>query len=263
MNKRILFVLCSILILMLACSLPSVNSGGGGEEENGSDDGGGILLGKDEPNPIPVSFNEGLASLDSYHLSLTVNSTGPGTNDSSSFALDSERSKDSDSSYSHINNVSTSEESPDPSSSDNYIYRIGNDRCSGSDSQGWDWQSSTDAERELQEVANRLIGFTPLIEDPEFVGQEEVNGIPTNHFSFSVSGLGARSGAEVRVNEGDYWLAEDGQYLVKYSLVLEMSLEEDAQISREEISLELDDINQPVSVSFPQGCIDASLEPEE
>jgi len=262
MHKKILIVLCSIVILMLACSLSAIKTGSDGKEE-GSDDGGGILLGKDEPNPIPVSFNEGLASLDSYHLKLTVNSTGPGANDSSSFTLESKRSKASDSSYSHISNMSTSEESPDPSSSDNYIYRIGNDRCAGSDSQGWDWQSSTDAERELQEVANRLIGFTPLIENPKFVGQEEVNGIPTDRVSFSVSGIGARSGAEVRVNEGNYWLAKDGQYLVKYSLVLEMSLEENAQISREEILLEMNNINQPVSISFPQGCIDASLQPEE
>lgn len=262
MKKKVLVLLAAVLVIMLACSLPSINTDREGSEE-GSDDGGGILLGKDEPNPVPVSFNEGLASLDSYWLTFQINTIGPDPGTSSSYTVESERSKDSDSSSTYINNLSSSEDGSDYSSSDSYIYRIGNDRCSGSDAEGWDWQSSTDAERELQELVNRLIGFTPLIEDPEFVGEEEINGIPSNHFSFSVAGLGARSGAEVRVNEGDYWLAVDGQYLVKYSLVIEMSMESDSEISRIETYLEMNEINQPVSISFPQGCIDASLEPEE
>ena len=263
MNKKVLVLLSVLLVIMLACSLPSIKTGGDGEEEGGSGDGGGILLGKDEPNPVPISFNEGLASLNSYWLTFQINTIGPDPETSSNYTVESERSKDSDSSSTYINNLSFSEDGSDYSSSDNYIYRIGNDRCSGSDAEGWDWQSSTDAERELQELTNRLIGFTPLIENPKFVGEEEINGIPSNHFSFSVSGLGARSGAEVRANEGDYWLAVDGQYLVKYSLVIEMSMESDEEISRIEIYLEMNEINQPVSVTFPQGCIDASLEPEE
>ncbi len=121
MNKRILFVLCSILILMLACSLPSVNTGGGGEEENGSDDGGGILLGKDEPNPIPVSFNEGLASLDSYSLTFEINTLGPEPGTSSSYTVESERSKESDSSLMYITSTSSSEDDSENSSSDNYM----------------------------------------------------------------------------------------------------------------------------------------------
>ena len=116
----------------------------------------------------------------------------------------------------------------------------------------------TPAEAEMQGLFTSMIGLTPLIEDPVFVAPETVNGIATNHFTFQVSGLGASSGAVVNINQGDYWLAIDGQYIVKYVLIVETSLAADSQIIHEEISIELTQINQPVNIAFPQGCLDAS-----
>ena len=110
----------------------------------------------------------------------------------------------------------------------------------------------------MQRLVTSMIGMTPVIDNPAFVAAETVNGIPTNHFSFQVSGLGAASGAVVNTNQGDYWLATDGQYIVKYILVIETSTSE-AEVYHEEFSIVMDQVNQPVTISFPQGCLDASL----
>jgi hypothetical protein len=91
------------------------------------------------------------------------------------------------------------------------------------------------------------------------VAAETVNGISTNHFTFHVSGLGATSGTVVNINQGDYWLAVDGQYIVKYTLIIETSMAADAEVLHEEISIKMNQINQPISIAFPQRCLDASL----
>lgn len=115
----------------------------------------------------------------------------------------------------------------------------------------------------MQGLITSMFGLTPLIDTPHFVAAETVNGIPTNHFTFQVSGLGASSGAVVNLNQGDYWLAIDGQYIVKYILVVETSMEADFEVLHEEISIEMTQVNQPVSITFPQGCLDASQETPE
>ena len=86
-----------------------------------------------------------------------------------------------------------------------------------------------------------------------------MNGIPSNHFTFKVSGLGVSSGAQVNANQGDYWLAVDGQFIVKYNLVLETSTDPLTDVLHEEISIDLTQVNQPIDISFPQACLDASL----
>jgi hypothetical protein len=153
-----------------------------------------------------------------------------------------------------------SPEGEGPESSDTTMYDIGNDQCSGNDLDGWEWSSVTPAEAEMQGLVSSMIGMTPVIDDPVFVGTETVNSVPTNHFSFQVSGLGSSSGAAVNINQGDYWLATDGQYIVKYLLILEMSTSAD-EVMHQEVSIELTDINQPVSIAFPQGCLDMAPTP--
>jgi hypothetical protein len=62
----------------------------------------------------------------------------------------------------------------------------------------------------------------------------------------------------VNINRGDYWLAVDGRYIVKYTLVIETSQAADAEVLHEEVSIEMNQINQAVSIAFPQGCQQAS-----
>lgn len=251
MRSRTIFIVSLLVMLMLACSLTTNTDGnppdqGAVEDENTT------------PDPVPVSLNDGLASLNSYEMTVRFNSVGPDPAQSSTISIQRQRSNDTNASSTSINTISTSADEGDPAITDTYIYQIGNDQCSGSDTDGWSWTSSTPAEAEMQGLIASMIGLTPLIDDPVFVTAETVTGVPTNHFTFQVSGLGASSGAVVNINQGDYWLAVDGHYIVKYTLIVETSTAPDTEVLHEEISIEMNQINQPVSIAFPQGCLDAS-----
>jgi len=254
MKTRIFPALTLLLLLMLACSLsgrPSSNSGAGSTEQP-------IAQATGTPTPLPdpnpVSINNGLASLNSYQMTVTYTSTGPDPAQSSKTDIESQRSSDSDASVTHFT-MTAVKPGEKPQVSDTITYRIGNDQCSGSDADGWEWASFSPTEAEMQGLITNMIGLTPIIDDPVFVAAETVNGVPANHFNFKVSGLGDSSGSVVNINQGDYWLAVDGQYIVKYLLVLEMSAAPNSQVMHQEISIDLNDINGPVSIAFPEGCL--------
>ena len=133
------------------------------------------------------------------------------------------------------NSVKTGEEAQ--AASETELYRIGNDQCS-SQSGEWSWTSMAANQAEMMDLIMNMIDFTPVIDDPTFVAEEVINGVPSNHFSFSVTGLGIESGAEVTINQGDYWLAVDGQYIIKYSLVLETVMDPQTNIIHMEISID-------------------------
>jgi hypothetical protein len=251
MKNRTIYILPLLLMIMIACSL-GTNTGANPTEE--------AQVVSTPPDPVPVNLNDGLASLNSYEMTIIINSVGPDPAQSSTTNIESRHSSDADASYTNINSTSISANGGDPEVTDTTTYQIGNDQCSGN-AEEWSWTSSTPAEAEMQGLITRMIGLTPLIDNPVFVGAETVNGIPTNHFNFEVDGLGASSGAVVNINQGDYWLAADGQYIVKYDLVLEMSMAANSEVLHDEISIELDQVNQPVSIAFPQGCLDVAPTP--
>jgi hypothetical protein len=253
MKSRMMILASLVVLLMIACSL-SGNTGGNSPSQEPT---------KEEtptstPNPVPVSLNEGLASLNSYEMTAAFNSVGPDPVQSSTTSMERQRSNDTNASSTSIHSEVVGAEGGDPEISDTSIYQIGNDQCSGSDADEWTWTTSTPAEAEMQGLVTGMIGLTPLIDAPVFVAAETVNGIPANHFTFQVPGLGASSGAVVNINQGDYWLAIDGQYIVKYILIVETSMAADAKVLHEEISIDVDQINQPVNIAFPQSCLDAS-----
>ena len=259
MYKRMLIFLSLLVVIMLACTLgssptsPTSQAPTGGVPQGGN---GNRPVGT--PSADPVSINEGLASLNSYQMTILFNSTGPDPSQSSATTLVVQKSKDTDASYTHYTISTVKKGGGDPSNTDTNIYRIGNDQCSGSED-NWSWSTMAPNQAEMLDITRNMLGLTPLIDTPTFVAQETVNGIPANHFSFTVTGLGVDSGAEVTANQGDYWLAVDGQYIVKYSLVLGTSMDPQTNILHEEISIELTQINQPINIAFPQGCLDASL----
>ena len=251
MKSRTIMLVSLLVMLMMACSLTS-NTGGKPTTQAPSQNE------NNPPDPVPVSLNDGLASLNSYEMTVIFRSIGPDPAQSTELNIQRQRSNDTNASSTSINNTVVSADGSDPSSSATTIYQIGNDQCSGNDTDGWSWSSSTPEEAEMQGLITGMIGLTPLIDNPDFVAAETVNGIPTNHFTFQVSGLGASSGAVVNINQGDYWLAVDGQYIVKYTLIVEMSMAADTEVLHEEISIEMNQINQPVSITFHQACLDAS-----
>jgi hypothetical protein len=254
MKSRMIVVVSLLVMLMMACSL-TPNTGGSPTNQGPVQPGGN---GNTTPDSVPVSLNDGLASLNSYDMTVIFGSVGPNPAQSSTTTIHRQRSNDTNASSTSINMTVTSPDEAEPAISDTTIHQIGNDQCSGSDTDGWSWSSSTPAEAEMQGLIYGMIGLTPLIDNPVFVAAETVNGIPANHFTFQVSGLGASSGAVVNINQGDYWLAVDGQYIVKYTLIVETSMAADTDVLHEEISIEMKQINQPVSIVFPPGCLAAS-----
>ena len=101
----------------------------------------------------------------------------------------------------------------------------------------------------------KMVDILPMTNDPVFVGEEMVNGVMTNHFTFNVTGLGAESGAEVVASNGEYWLAQDGQYVVKYSVIMETrngpAGDPNTQTMHSEFYIEVTDINQPIVITMP------------
>jgi hypothetical protein len=66
----------------------------------------------------------------------------------------------------------------------------------------------------LDSVAAGLTG------DAKLVGQEDVNGVATRHYTFDESLMGTVLGAYEKV-QGDVWVAEEGDYVVKYAFTAE------------------------------------------
>jgi hypothetical protein len=261
MKKRLLLIGGMLFALVLACYQPGqppkpgpMNDDQSAPPESMDDDPSSM---PDSPSEIPsepVGIQQGLASLNSYMFVMRIKALGPNPADWGESVIEEQYSLDQDARVRHITTSESSVEEPEIEVSDEYEYTIGLDQCSGM-GEDWSFSSQTPIENELSSILAEMISIVPLIDDPEFVGSETVNGILTNHFVFTLSGLGVESGAEVIANQGEYWLAQDGQYIVKYSLVMEMHASPE-EIYRSEASFELSNINQPVSIAFPQACLD-------
>jgi hypothetical protein len=260
MKKQFLSFISILVLLMLACNLTSIGSTKPTPVETpqtGENQPSGNLEPAGTPPADPVSMNDGLGSLNSYKMNIVFKTIGPDPSQSSTISVETSDSKDLDASLTHYITTSVEAGGVEPSTDETYMYSIGNDRCSGS-GEDWTWNSYTPAQTEMLDLFKSMIGLTPLIDNPVFVGEETINAIPSNHFMFKAPGLGVSSGTNVTINQGDYWLAVDGQYLVKYILVIEESTDPQ-NVLHAEISIDLTQINQPINITFPQGCLDASL----
>jgi hypothetical protein len=207
----------------------------------------------------PIGLWAGLSSLNSYRLTIRTTANGPEAQDKSQMIYLTEVGSDGDSSHVRSENISSSADDPDVSSSSSDQYRIGNRTCELSSDD--DEVSVTDEDPMVQEMLNtwvKLIDLVPTVNDPVFVGEEELNGIKTNHFIFTVSGLGVDSGAEVVSSGGEYWLAQDGQFIVKYSALLETRNgpvgDPETKTMSVEFYIELKDVNQDILITMPEQC---------
>jgi hypothetical protein len=256
MKNRIVSSLFMLALITLACSIPTA---GRPAEQAPTETPQASATPSPVPTPPaePVSISEGLASLNSYRTILSIKSTGPDADTSSNLVIESQRSNDQEAQYTHITSASIEEGQPSEGDGDSEVYRIGNDECTVSDEEA-SYTSRAANEAEMMDLALGMFTFSPAIDNPVFVAQETVNGVSTNHFSFKVEGLGVKSGANVTMNQGDYWLAVDGQYIVKYSLIAETVMDPQTNIVHMETVFEVNDINLPVTIAFPESCVEAS-----
>lgn len=261
---KIILILITVFIVT-ACNLP-INLGNnktGGDsddvviETEAADQG----IFKENVDPNPVGLQEGLGSLDSYNLTIYVyssDSTGALTEvteiidrsvvDKNQHTTTIQRSFDPENDEAENNSTEES-------------YMIGNVTCSGSGEE-WTYDEMTAQEKEMLYVYKSMVDVIPLINDPQFVGEEIVNDIESNHFTFKVAGIGDTSGSVATVNQGDYWLAKDGNYIVSYHLKLEVQSAAEGTAESEtstiEMAIDLKNINVPLTFTMPALCVPGS-----
>ena len=170
-----------------------------------------------------------------------------------------EHSEQADATHLRSDSTTYDEEDPEGRSETTEYFQIGNDSCTISDGEA-EFESMSPIEREMTDLTASMFDLRPVIEDPVQTGEATVNGVETWHYEFEISSLGS-SGVEVVRSDGEYWLAKDGRYLVRYLLNLDMrdapEGTEGAEALVATMEIELTDINAPVEISFPQVCLDA------
>lgn len=258
-----MFILITVLIIT-ACNLP-LNLG-----KNADNDADNTFQKTEAPaqgvfaekvDSKPVGLQEGLGSLDSYMVTLFIRSTN------SKGAL-TEMTETVERSVvdknSHTTSISRSfdpENDTEENNSTDETYVIGNVTCSGS-GEDWTYSEMTAQEKEMLDVYKGMVDVIPLIDNPQFISEETVNGVDTNHFTFQLSGIGDSSGSVATVNSGDYWLARDGNYIVKYQLMLEVQSAaegtQENETSNIQASIDLTNINVPITFTLPQFCVPSS-----
>lgn len=206
----------------------------------------------------PVGLQEGLGSLDSYKVVLFLHSS-----DSKGALTETtetiERSVlDKNSHTTTFSRSFDPENDSEENNSTDETYVIGNVSCSGS-GEDWTYTEMTAQEKEMLDIYKGMVDVLPLIDNPEFVSEETMNGIEANHFKFQVSGIGDSSGSVATVNSGEYWLAKDGNYIIKYHLILEVQSaaegSQESETSNIEVSIDLTNINVPITFTLPQYCV--------
>jgi len=283
-NKRWFLVVISILVFVsLACSLSNaVNSSptqapaaDGGQTDSSqpeqpdqqSQEGDSstpqviVITATPAPAAIPsqpVSIWQGLSSLNSYRLVMRLVNNGPTASDLSQNSMWVESGSDGDSSHTRYETISSSSDDPEVSTSTTDNYVIGNRTCDVDDSSEVTLEDADPQAQEITDAWFKLLDILPMTDDPVFVGEEMLNGVMTNHFTFNVAGLGAESGAEVVASNGEYWLAQDGQYVVKYSVIMETrngpAGDPNTHTMHSEFFIEVTDINQPIVITMPAIC---------
>lgn len=205
----------------------------------------------------PVPFQEGLASLNSYQLEIFIESTGPDQLAQSSNQITALHDANANANQIQMQSFSRGEDNPEGSESMSQRFLVGYDSCQFSDGE-WSYEALTPLERELADFSLTLMDLRVPIENPVLIGPETINGITADHFTFRLTSLGQESGAQVQVADGEYWLAQDGRYLVKYVLTINMRTGPEgdpaAQAFNTTTRVELRNINQPIAIPLPPEC---------
>jgi hypothetical protein len=88
----------------------------------------------------------------------------------------------------------------------------------------------------------------------EEAGQEDVNGIPAEHYTFDERALGM---FELSESIGEIWVASDGGYILKYTLTTTGGADAFGEGIEGEMTwdYELTDVNQPLTLDIPEACL--------
>lgn len=270
-HKKLIIIVLVMVFASLACSLPSFGKENteppaSEVQQPGQVEQPGVVQQPESeiiqqpitPDGKPVTLNKGLSTLDAYKMSIEVEMIGPTQQDVSKVTFIQEYSGSQDASFLTIKNFEMTAEEPEANDSVQYIWQVGNDRCMGSDDpEDYEFESMEPDQKEMLDLMGDLFDMDFMIENPQFVNEETMNGILCNHFYFQLSGLGVESGATVINNLGEYWLAVDGSYMVRYTLLIETSTSPE-KINHLKVIADLTEVNQPRNISIPQACFYAT-----
>jgi hypothetical protein len=248
-----------VLIVGSACGLPSLGgaSGSGGAETP-------------TPTPteaplVPVSINQGLASLDSYRMTFTNEVFDSVAQERTTITFVVASDRDTDASFTRSETLVTAEGGEVVSEDVEEQFVIGNQLCSVTDGEA-EFTVISDTAQVMTNLMSQVVDFNPLIENPVYVGEDVVNGVPVRTYTFEVRSIGAASGVEADRADGSYAIAIDGDYLVDYRLDLKLRTgiegDPEAQSTVSFFDLSLEEINQPVAIAFPANCQEAQSSAE-
>jgi hypothetical protein len=250
-----------VMIVGSACGL----SGLGGATDEGTPGSGAATAdggspgtpGPSEAPMLPVSINEGLASLDSYRLTY-INDIYDSVSQERTVTTSVVASdRDSDASYNRTETLVTSDVDGVVSEDVEEQFAIGNQVCVFSEGAGEITTINATA-RAMTDLMSQVVVIQPLIENPVFVAEDVVSGVPVRTYTFEVRSIDAASDVEVVRSDGSYAIAVDGDYLLRYRLDLELRTgaegDPEAESSVSSFDLLLEEINQPVEITFPETC---------
>lgn len=213
------------------------------------------------PPDLPIGLRQGLASLNSYRMKVEIIADGPTDKDKNHQSMLIEYDQKTDATHMHSENLTSSADDPEEERGSADTYKIGALSCSlsgDSSDETSEIEETNPLVKEMTETMPNLIDMTLYVEKPVPAGEETINGVKARHYTFTVSGLGKKSGGQATQSAGEYWVAVDGQYLVKYAVVMEMRSapagNTAAQVVHSEIRIELTDINQPITITMPPEC---------
>lgn len=266
--RLLLFWMVTGIILTSACALSGTKSN---RQQATAEPGTGETVQEttvptDLPQPTPtqesvsdqpVPLFSGLASLDSYQSTTRIYTAGPGPNTVSETISEVQFDRAASATRNRMTTKASDEDNPSLETQQQEQVTIGLETCSYEDGY-WEYSQMEPQEKEMLSIFSNLYDLVPVISNPVFVGEETKNGVPSNHFTFEVESAGAESGSVVSVNDGEYWLAIDGHYMVAYSLHLELRTgpESDttAEVNTVQIEYSLENVNQPIDIQLPSEC---------
>lgn len=132
----------------------------------------------------------------------------------------------------------------------------------------------TTAEGEFSQEDFGALDATEFLEDigeATLVGEETINGIDTLHYTFDESVIEDET-TQFNWAEGDVYIAKDGNYVVRFRMEgegtvedLGMALEEEGvedaipQVGLIQVEMNLVSINEPVNITIPEECENGGL----
>ena len=206
---------------------------------------------------LPVPVNEGLASLNSFQMTYVndVYDSVPDQRSVITFVI--AQDQEAEARYNRTETLVTTEDYEVTESNIEEQYVIGNDVCFLRNGQA-QFTTMSDSGRQIMDMMTQTLEVNPIIENPEFQGEDIVNGIPVRTYTFEVRSMDAMAEAETEQALGHYAIAQDGDYLVDYRLDMELRTapqgDEEAEYSISFFDLQLEGINQPQEIAMPETC---------